>query len=104
MIQVALGALADYAADTGLGKLTLVGVFDQINAPLTDGPIALPEATLAFIATASVVDGFSNSCISLKSPEVVSRPHGRRRFGFPEESLNGVVQHQRFQKRDQSHG
>ena len=56
-MHVVLGTLADYAVETGHGKLTLVGVFDTIYALQPGDSIPLPEAALVIVLSASIVEG-----------------------------------------------
>jgi hypothetical protein len=63
MIQFTVGAIADYAAETGFGKLTIVGIFNRFNVEPSDGPVFLAESSLVFVGSASLTDGTQHTAV-----------------------------------------
>ena len=56
-MELRYGHLCDYAALGAAGKLTLVGLFDQLFSTKTDEPIGIPMSYLVFKLECSIAEG-----------------------------------------------
>jgi len=56
-MKLILATLADYASDTGNGKITMVGVFDHVIDVNGARPVAMPDCTIAIVVHASLSEG-----------------------------------------------